>query len=99
MELAAEIIEKYPEKKVAIAHGNDELIERNPKKAREYAKKFLEKRKVKIIFNEFVANHKKNVYTTNKGTKIKADLAFLCTGIIPNFEFMKKNFNIRLGEE
>ena len=99
VELAAEIIEKYPEKKVAIAHGNDELIERNPKKAREYAKKFLEKRKVKIIFNEFAANHKKNVYATNKGTKIKADLAFLCTGIKPNYWCIGKNLSYCLNQK
>ena len=98
VELAAEIIEKYPSKEVTIAHGNNELIERNPKNEREYAKKFLEKRKVKIIFNEFIIRNKGNIYTTDKKTQIKADLAFLCTGIKPNYRCMSKGFSYCLNE-
>ena len=98
VELAAEIIEKYPEKKVTIAHGINELIERNPKKAREYAKKFLEKRKVKLIFNEFVIKNKGNTYITDKKTEIKADLAFLCTGIKPNYRCMSKSLSYCLNQ-
>ena len=98
VELAAEIVEKYQNKRVTIVHDMGRLIERNPKKASEYAKKFLERRKVNIIFNEFVANHKKSVYITNKGTKIKADLAFLCTGIKPNYRCMSKNLAYCLNQ-
>ncbi len=98
IELAAEIIEKYPEKKVTIAHGVNELIEQNPKKVREYAKKFLEKRKVKIIFNEFVIKNKGNIYLTDKKTKIKADLVFLCVGIKPNYRCMSKSLSYCLNE-
>ena len=99
VELAAEIIEKYPEKKVTIAHGINELIERNPQKAMEYSKKFLKKRKVKLILNEFVVKNKGNVYITDKKTKIKADLAFLCTGIKPNYQCMSKSLSHCLNEK
>lgn len=98
VELAAEIIEKYPDKRITIAHGNEFLIERNPRKAREYAKKFLHKRKVKIIFNEFVIKNKGNIYITDKKTKIKAGLAFLCTGIKPNYWCMSKSLSYCLNQ-
>src|SRR3989338_3859026 len=52
VELAAEIIEKYPGKKVTIVHSQGELIERNPKKASKYAYEFLNKRNVNIRLNK-----------------------------------------------
>jgi len=98
VELAAEIIEKYPNKKVIVAHSKSELIERNPKKARDYAYRFLKKRNVNIIFNERVLPSKgENVYKTNKNRKIKVDLAFLCVGIRPNYQCLK-NFSQVLNE-
>ena len=98
VELAAEIIERYPDKRITVAHDNEFLIERNPGKAREYAKKFLHKRKVKIIFNEFVIKNKGNIYITDKKTKIKADLAFLCTGIKPNYWCLSRNLSYCLNQ-
>ena len=100
-ELAAEICTYYPEKKITIVHANDRLIERNPKKASKHAYNFLKKRGVKIFFNEFVLESKTNgkTYYTNKGRNVKTDIAFLCTGIIPNYDFMKKYFNNILNEK
>ena len=92
VELAADIIDKYPEKEITIVHSMDRLLERQPEKVSNYAKKFFEKKGVKIIFNELVKGDRKGVYTTNKGTKIESDMAFLCVGIVPNSEFMKKSF-------
>jgi len=99
VELAAEIIEKYPIKKVTIVHSKNELIERNPKKARDYAYSFFKKRNVNIIFNEHVLPEKKNnIYQTDKKRKIKSDLAFLCVGIKPNYTCMSKNLSYCLNE-
>jgi apoptosis-inducing factor 2 len=86
VELAAEIIDKFPKKEVTIVHSRGELIERNPTKAREYAKKFLLDKGVRIIFNEKVTNN--GEYITNKGTKFSCDIAFLCVGIMPNYEHL-----------
>ncbi len=101
VELAAEIIWHYGRnsKKIEIVHACPELIERNPKKARQYAEGFLEKNGVKIIFSERVVKGNKGTFTTDKGTKIKTDMAFLCTGITPNFEFMEENFSSLLNKE
>lgn len=92
VELAGDITEKYPKKKVIIVHAMDRLLERQPKEVSNYVEKFFRKRKVKIIFNELIKKEKDNVYSTNKGTKIKADMAFLCVGITANSGFMKLSF-------
>ncbi len=92
VELAGDIVCKYPEKEITIVHSMDKLLERLPEKASKYAQKFFKKKGVKMIFNELITSDKKNVYMTNKGTKIKTDMAFLCVGIVPNSEFMQKSF-------
>lgn len=92
VELAAEIIEKYPSKKVTIVHGNSELIERNPAIARNYAHKFLKKRKVRMLFGEIVTGKHGKLYATNKNGQLSADLAFICIGISPNSGHLKGFF-------
>lgn len=98
VELAAEILDCYNDKEITIVHAGESVIERNHKKAINLADKFLKKRGVNIIFNERVIQNKKGIFVTDKGTKIKPDMAFLCTGITPNFEFMKKNFSYALNK-
>ncbi len=92
VELAGDIVVKYPKKEITIIHAMDRLLERQPEKVSRYAQRFFKKRGVKIIFNELVKGERKGVYETNKGTKIQPDLAFLCVGIVPNSEFMKSSF-------
>ncbi len=100
VELAAEIITKYPDKKVTIVHAQDKLIERNPQKAVNYAEKFLKQRGVNIVYTERISSMGKSncVFKTNKGRTIYADLAFWCTGIAPNFEFLSKKMKTTLGD-
>ena len=98
VELAAEIADHFPEKKLTIIHAQPELLERNPKKARNYALKFLQNKNVEIIFNERVLVFKDHHYKTDKGTLLKPDLAFLCTGIKPNHQLLEKNFSDSLDE-
>ena len=72
---------------------------RSSERSIKYAKEFLEKSKVKIIYDEKAIKKENNSLITNKGTKIKYDLAFLCTGIKANSEFMKKNFSKLINEK
>lgn len=99
VELAAEISTHYKEKEITIVHSGDKLIGRNKGKTIRHAEEFLKKRGVKIIYNERVIDAKENgkTYHTDKNREIKTDLAFLCTGITPNFEFMNKNFKNKLN--
>jgi len=61
----------------------------------------LEKKGVEIIKNERVIKTKNNGknFITDKNRVLKPDMAFLCTGIKPNFEFLKKNFSKALNEK
>ena len=98
VELAAEIVTAFPNKKVTLVHAMAELMERNHPNARRYAQAFLQKKGVDIIFNEFVTKHTETECTTDQGRKIKADLVFLCIGIIPNYGHlsgMKESLNER----
>jgi len=98
VELAAEIIEHYPDKEVIIVHSGDKLITRNHHKAIQYADKWLRKKGVSIIFNHRVLINKGKTFITDKGMKIKTDIAFLCTGIKVNSAFMKKHFKKNLNK-
>lgn len=100
VELAGEILWKYKsDKEITIVHSGEKLIERNSEKAIKYAEKYLRKKGVKIIYNERVVEINKKVCTTDKKTQCDYDLIFLCTGIVPNFEFMKKNFSSKLNSK
>src|SRR3989344_3234719 len=99
IELAGEIITKYPNKEITIIHKNNKLMERNHAKAISYADKFLKKKGVKFIFNENAINYNNNYIKTNKGTKIKANMVFLCTGIKPNSQPLEKYFKNALNEK
>jgi len=97
VELAGEILDKYSDKQVLIAHSGDKIIERCNPEAIRYAQKVLEKR-CTLIFNERVVKIHGKHCITDKGSEITADLAFLCVGIKPNAEFMKKNMKAKMDE-
>src|SRR3989344_4898286 len=92
-------ITKNPNKEITIIHKNNKLMERNHAKAISYADKFLKKKGVKFIFNENAINYNNNYIKTNKGTKIKANMVFLCTGIKPNSQPLEKYFKNALNEK
>lgn len=89
VEIAGELVTKTKGKELTIVHPHDRLLERNPKKASDYARKFLEKRGAKIVFGEKVVGHEGNKFTTDKGTEIEADVGLWCAGIKCNPWFMK----------
>jgi NADH dehydrogenase FAD-containing subunit len=56
VEIASEIICKYPQKEVIIVHAHQELVPRLPEKAQAFAEKFLKDRKVQIFKGERVTS-------------------------------------------
>ena len=98
VELAGEISTFYPDKKITIVHNMNKLIQRNNTGAIDYATKFLKRRGVELIYGEKFSSGSRGKYVTDKGRKIGADMVFLCTGIIPNYEFLKKKFSGWLNE-
>ncbi len=89
VELASEVCTRYPDKEITLIHAHEKLMERVSKKASDYAQDFLKEHDVKILYNERVEKYENGYYFTNKKNKIKANLAFSCTGITPNSEFLK----------
>lgn len=94
VELAGEILGEYSKKEVALVHSSSKLIERNSPEASKYAEKILKSMGAKLIFGERVNKVNKSFCMTDKGRKIDADMIFLCTGIKPNFELLKKFDNV-----
>ncbi len=98
VELAAEIAWKYPKKRLTIVHAMPALIERNHPRAQRIAERFLRKRVVQLVFNEFVQPGEGPAFTTNTGKTFTPDLAFLCTGIAPNAAFLRPSLAGALTE-
>ncbi len=89
VELAAQISMRYPHKELILTHSREELIPRASSAARKKALSFLKKRNVRLILGERMQKSNGKHFTTNKGTKITADYAFLALGIQPNSQFLK----------
>ena len=90
VELAGEIIWKYPEKKIIIVHGRERLMQRGIYGVSRYADDFLRRNGVEIIYNERIVKGGKGLFFTDKNRKIEADIGFLCTGIKANSELLNK---------
>jgi apoptosis-inducing factor 2 len=82
VELAAELIDSFPHKEIILAQSGNQLIPRCNKKTRLIVKKFLEKKRVKLLFDTKI--NKSNI------TRMKPNLSFFCTGIKPNSNFIDK---------
>lgn len=98
IELAAEICTHYHDKKITLVHSGERLCERNKIATSQYAENYLKKRGVRIIFGEKIIKNLGKSFVSSSGTEYKTDIAFLCTGIRPNFNFMKKIFSSSLNE-
>ncbi|HLC62969.1 MAG TPA: FAD-dependent oxidoreductase [Candidatus Nanoarchaeia archaeon] len=90
VELAGEILDKYPGKKITIVHSHRRLMQRCSEKSSRYAEKYLLGKGVEIVFNDRVVKGVKGDYTTEKKNKIFANMAFLCTGIKANSGLLKR---------
>ncbi len=90
VEVASEIITKLSGKKVTIVHSKNHLIERNTKHASKIAEAFLRKNNVNIIFEEKIIENKDNIFITDNGRKIKADMAIWSAGTKCDSSFMEK---------
>lgn len=77
-ELAGELATKT-DKKITLVHSKKTLLERNPRKAGEYAKKFLEGKGVEVLLGKKITEHKGNTF--NGDIELKADLCVWSAGI------------------
>lgn len=79
VEAASELADNT-EKELTLVHPHDRLIDRNPEGASRYAEKFLEKRGVRLIFDDKVVENEEYFHTQNEKT-IQADTAIWCGGL------------------
>ena len=98
VELAAEIATHYSDKKISLIHPHQFLIERNQLRSQIYAAKFLKNHGVNILYRDRVIRSEHGTFVTEQGRRLHPDLAFLCTGITPNFSFLEGNFAHVLNE-
>ena len=92
IELAGEILSRYNNKNIRIIHSNERIIYRNNIKSCIYAERFLKKNNVGIICCEKVIRKERSELITNKNNNFKYDIAFFCTGIKPNSDFIDKKY-------
>ncbi len=97
VELAAEIAENHPDKKVTIIHSGEEVLERNSEKTKIAARNFLEKNRVRLVLGERVVKQKDEAVETDKGSQFHYDLCILCTGIKPHSSFVDKKLTNEKG--
>lgn len=88
-EVAGELAKQTKQKDIILLHPHNRLLERNAKDVSRYAKKYLEKHGVQIIFNERIDDQSNGVFITDAQRRIKADLGIWCTGIKSNPWYMK----------
>ncbi|KAK6135950.1 hypothetical protein DH2020_030288 [Rehmannia glutinosa] len=82
VELAAEIIVDFPDKKVTLVHRGSRLLEFIGEKAGKKAMDWLNSKKVEVILGQSVklSSVSDGAYETSGGETIIADCHFLCTG-------------------
>ncbi|GER56200.1 FAD/NAD(P)-binding oxidoreductase family protein, partial [Striga asiatica] len=82
VELAAEIIVDFPDKKLTLVHRGSRLLEFIGEKAGTKALQWLTSKKVEVILGQSVKLNSgaEGAYETSGGEKIIADCHFLCTG-------------------
>eukprot|EP01125_Pyxidicula_operculata_P019703 TRINITY_DN7162_c0_g1_i2.p1 TRINITY_DN7162_c0_g1~~TRINITY_DN7162_c0_g1_i2.p1 ORF type:complete len:844 (+),score=274.21 TRINITY_DN7162_c0_g1_i2:12-2543(+) len=97
VELAGEIVKKYPKKNVTLITRSEGLMPRFPKSAQKEVQKALEKKKVSVRLKESVVSIR-NVkgqasVATDKDQVLTAETVYVCCGTTVNSEFMQNNFS------
>jgi len=88
VELAAEILEKHRDKEIILVHSQSHLMNRSPLRAILYTEEALQKNGVRVLLKERVIRQQGRFFYTDMGTVVEADIAFLCTGNVPNSDFL-----------
>jgi NADH dehydrogenase FAD-containing subunit len=88
-EFCAELATKTEGKRIVLVHSKSRLIERNPKRASAYARRFLESRGVDIVLGQKIVGRRGNTYLTEAGSEISADFCIWSAGLSWNPDFMR----------
>lgn len=83
IELAAEVLTAYPEKKVTIVDGASSLLSAFPAATAEHTEAWLSRRNCELVLNEFVASLDETGCKLQSGRDIRADIVYKCMGFRP----------------
>jgi len=74
-------------------HSGERLLHRMPLEASHYAERYFASRgTVRLLLEQRVVRREDTGYRTDKDVSLRADLAFLCTGISPNSQLFRRHF-------
>jgi NADH dehydrogenase FAD-containing subunit len=90
VELTAQIASKLKEKQIVLVHSKTRLLDRLPPRASKLAKRYLQQRCVQVILGERILHHENQLFSTNRGRLITADLGIWSAGISWNPSFMQE---------
>ncbi len=91
VEVAGELCTKT-DAEITVVQPGTRLIERNPAKASDVVHSFLKKRGAKVIFGEKIVRGEKDVFFTDKGRSIGADVCLWCAGIKTDASLLSEHF-------
>ncbi|HBD93480.1 MAG: hypothetical protein A2015_09750 [Spirochaetes bacterium GWF1_31_7] len=102
VELAGEIGEVYPEKKVTLIHSTNRLLPALSKSVGMKAERVLKKLGVEFIFNEMaqVEGDSGRYYVKLKsGEILPADVVYMSLGVLNETSFLQRNFSENINEK
>lgn len=103
MELAANIAASHPEVHVRIHEKHNSILHRCPSLVRDFAADVLSTLRVEILLNSSTKTIKRTgddhyITEAGDGKFTTSDLAYLCTGGIPNTAFMRDYFSDAISQ-
>lgn len=102
VELAGEIAEKYPNKKVLLFHDSNRILSPLSKGASKKAHRVLSELGVEIILNaraDIEENGNNKAVIDNLGKKHEFDIIYKSFGNVMNTSFVKKNFSNKINNK
>jgi len=88
VELAAEIKERFPSKEVILVGP---ILARSPARASRYAEEWLRSHGITLMPRDKISSYDGNSFFTAAGQTLQADCAFICTGNLPNTQFIQSS--------
>lgn len=87
VELAAEIVDFFPNKQVTLVDASPTLVPLFPIKVGAYAAQWLTNHGVKLLLGKFLDSWDERSCKLRDGTVLKADMVYVCFGDRPNSQY------------
>lgn len=98
VELAAEIADVYPEKRVTLISRSDRLCNGMPLKIGDACLAWLRKRHVEVLLSTSTTSIRKDGVTLSNGKVLSAGVVYNCAGSTANSAILKSNFAKHLDQ-